>query len=92
MTVENKTTNKSGSAVVANEKFNELKTESGEIGFGAGTFGEAYTEIYFSDVKAGETAYSDYSGWHCIQDSFRTGLGTICGSTGWRRHRSGKSF
>lgn len=64
VTVENKTINKSGSAVVANEKFNELKTESGEIGFGAGTFGEAYTEIYFSDVKAGETAYSDYSGWH----------------------------
>lgn len=64
VTVENKTINKSGSAVVANEKFNELKTESGEIGFGAGTFGEAYTEIYFSDVKAGETAYGDYSGWH----------------------------
>lgn len=63
VTVENKTTKKSGSAVVANDKFNELKTQSGKIGFGAGAYGEAYTEIYFSDVKVGETAYSDYSSW-----------------------------
>ena len=63
VTVENKTTGQSGSAVVSNEKFNSLKTQSGKIGFGAGAFGEAYTEIYFSDVKAGETVYSDYSNW-----------------------------
>ena len=55
ITVENETTKQSGKAVVNNENVTALKTQSGKIGFGAGKYNEEYTDIYFSDVKAGET-------------------------------------
>lgn len=68
ITVENETTKQSGKAVVNNENVTALKTQSGKIGFGAGKYNEEYTDIYFSDVKAGETVYTDYSSWTLYKD------------------------
>lgn len=63
VTVENETTKQSGTAVVNNENFNALKSQSGKIGFGAATYGTQYTDIYFVDVKIGTTVVSDYNSW-----------------------------
>lgn len=67
LTVENKTTNKKGSAVASDKKFTELKTKTGKIGMGAAKFNNEFTEIYFSDVKVNGNPV-DYSNWAFYKD------------------------
>ena len=61
--VDNKTSNKSGEALITTADFISLKDEAGKIGFGAATYQTAYTDIYFSDVTVGEYKYTDYNAW-----------------------------
>ena len=61
--VENETTGESGTAVANDQNFVGLKDSAGKIGVGAATFGTEYTDIYFADVTAGTTKFSDYSTW-----------------------------
>ena len=66
--VNNTTTKQSGTATANNETFMSLAVQGGQIGFGAGTFGTQYTDIYFSDVIVGETEYETYSAWSLYRD------------------------
>ena len=66
--VNNTTTKQSGTATANNETFVSLAVQGGQIGFGAGTFGTQYTDIYFSDVIVGETEYETYSAWSLYRD------------------------
>ena len=70
ITVNNTTTGESGTATAADENFLALKDQAGKIGFGAGTYGTQYTDIYFADVVVGENAYAetDYSTWTLYND------------------------
>ena len=67
--VENKTSGKSGEALIDNADFIGLKEQEGQIGFGAATYGTQYSDIYFSDVKVGDTNYTDYSTWTLYKDN-----------------------
>lgn len=59
VTVENVTTGETGTATTPAR----LKDVQGKIGFGAGTFGTEYTEVYFSDVNAGDKVWTAYDAW-----------------------------
>ena len=59
ITVENVTTGETGTATTPAR----LKDVQGKIGFGAGTFGTEYTEVYFSDVNAGDKVWTAYDAW-----------------------------
>lgn len=65
ISVKNTTAGTSGSAVADDATFLSLAEEAGQIGFGAATFGNEYTDIYFADVIVGETDYSEtgYGAW-----------------------------
>ncbi len=63
ITVENVTTNRKGTAVADKTGFTGLKEKAGKIGFGAGAYAKAYTDLYFSNVKVGSTAIADYNNW-----------------------------
>lgn len=66
--VENSTAGTNGSASLTAANFLALKDVAGKVGFGAGTYSTAYTDIYFSDVTVGERSYSDYSTWTAYGD------------------------
>ena len=69
VTIENKTAGTKGTALINNEAFVDLKNHAGKIGFGGATYGEEYTDLYFSDVKAGTTVWSDYSNWSLYKEA-----------------------
>ena len=69
ITVENTTSGQKGTAVADNADFLALKDKEGQVGFGAATYGEAYTDIYFSDVTVGENAYQSYDNWQLYKDA-----------------------
>lgn len=58
VTVENKTSGESGTAVLDNANFTDQKTKAGKIGFGGATFGSKYTDIYFNNVTVGANSLS----------------------------------
>lgn len=70
VTVENTTTGEKGTAVADNSNFIGLKNKAGKIGFGAATYGAQYTDIYFTDVKVGDTSLSaeDYAKWNLYRN------------------------
>lgn len=68
ITVNNTTTKQSGTAIANNETFMSLAEQEGQIGFGAGTFGTQYTDIYFADVVVGDTNYETYDAWSLYKD------------------------
>ncbi|WP_066890372.1 endo-alpha-N-acetylgalactosaminidase family protein [Clostridium nigeriense] len=61
--VDNKTSGKSGEALIDTPDFISLKDQAGQIGFGAAAYGTAYTDIYFSDVTVGDKIYTNYNEW-----------------------------
>lgn len=56
ISVTNTTTGSSGTTTATAEHFLALKDQEGRIGFGAGSYGGAVTDFYFSDVTIGSTA------------------------------------
>lgn len=66
--VENKTTDESGETVITTSDFVSLKNQSGQVGFGGATYKEEYTDIYFSDLKIGDTNYTNYDNWKLYKD------------------------
>ena len=63
LTVVNETTGQEGKAVANDSNFLGLKDQAGKIGFGAGAWGSDFTDLYFTDVKSGSKAWTDYSAW-----------------------------
>ena len=59
--VENLTAKTQGEAMIDRREFVSLKDSTGQIGFGAGTYGEQITDIAFAQVKAGEKLFEDYT-------------------------------
>lgn len=64
--VENKTSGKSGEALINTAEFISLKNQKGQIGFGGARYQEEYTDIYFSDVLVGD---SNYNSWILYKDN-----------------------
>lgn len=48
--VENKTSEQSGTATITNTAFLEVSRSTGKIGYGAGAFGDALTDVYVADT------------------------------------------
>ena len=67
--VVNKTTNESGEATITNSKFLGLKDQAGKFGFGAATYNTQYTDVYFTNVKIGDTQYASYNEWSVYKDA-----------------------
>ena len=64
VTVNNVTANTSGTAVVTDTNCISLKNQAGKVGFGAGAYVQdelELTDLYFSDVVIGDTAYTNYT-------------------------------
>lgn len=64
VTVENETTQKSGSFTVTDPNFVGLKDQSGKMGIGAGTYSTEYTAVYFSDLTIDAQPYSGDYVWY----------------------------
>ena len=58
LNVENKTSGKSGEALINTAEFTSLKDQKGQIGFGGAKYQEEYTDIYFSDVLVGDGSHN----------------------------------
>ncbi|GAA0083683.1 endo-alpha-N-acetylgalactosaminidase family protein [Clostridium sp. CTA-7] len=67
--VDNKTSGKSGEALIDTANFVSLKDQAGQIGLGAAAYQTAYTDIYFSDVTVGSNKYTDYNAWTLYKDN-----------------------
>ena len=71
LSVHNKTTKEKATAIANEAGFLGLKDQKGKIGFGAASWGSSLTDIYFSDVNIGETAYgeNDYQNWKLYREN-----------------------
>lgn len=88
VTVENETTQKSGSFTVTDPNFVGLKDQSGKMGIGAGTYSTEYTAVYFSDLTIDAQPYSgDYVWYRDIdgQTAEKPALAEPSSTVLWRR-------
>ena len=59
ITIENLTTGQKGTAVADNAQFLSLKDQAGSVGFGAGKWGTAVTDVNLSNLTVGTKTYAE---------------------------------
>ncbi len=81
LTVENKTTGASGSAVISDAGFVGLKDQAGKMGLGGGVYETQYTQFYYTDVTIGSAAYAGSWNWYTQLDGQSSSTELVGGET-----------